>query len=161
MQCEDAVQRAHQNRVGFVFFAWRCKHHVHEVGGIAQIIAREVERQTVGVTVAHGGDGGDFGDEAVNGDFAVFRVGNFQAVLIESGQCADYADHHRHRVRIAAETAEEPCQLFVHHSVFGHGIDKLFFLCGIGQFAVNQQVAHFQIVAFFCQLFNGIAAIVQ
>ena len=88
-------------------------------------------------------------------------IGNFQAVLIESGQCADYAHHHRHWVCITAETTEKPCELLMHHGVMHHGVDKLLFLFGGRQLAVNQQVAGFQIIALFRQLLDRIAAIVQ
>ena len=161
MQNKDAVQRAHQHRVGFVFFARRGKHHVHEVGGVRQIIFRIIERQTVGITVAHGRNRRNFGNQAEFGNAAVIGIINIQAVLIKRSQCANHANHHGHRVGIATETAEEPSELLMHHGVAQHGFFKFGLLLGSRQFAVNQQIAGFQIVAVFSQLLNRIAAIVK
>lgn len=112
-------------------------------------------------SVENGSNGGDFGNQAVDGDLAVLGIGDFQAVLIEGGQGADYADHHCHGVGVAAETAEEPGELFVHHGMAGYGVDEGFFLFFGGELAVNQQIADFKVVAVFGKLLDGIAAIVE
>ena len=161
MKDKDAVERACQYGIVFVVFARRREHHMHEVFGIREVISRIIERQTVGIAVAHRRNGRDFGNQAVNRDFAVFGISDVQTVLIERGQSTDHTHHHRHRMRVAAETAEEPSKLFVYHGVVAHGTFKFRFLLGRRQFAVNQQVANFQIVGFFGKLFDGITTVIQ
>ena len=49
----------------------------------------------------------------------------------------------------------------MNHRVTGHDADKLLFLLGRRQFAVEQQVAGFEIVRVLGQLFYGITAMKQ
>ena len=159
VQDKNSVQCANQYRIWLVFFTWRCKHHVHKVCRVREVVLRIIERQAVGVAVTHRRNSRDFGNQAVNGDFAV--IGNFQAVLIEGGQSANHTNHHCHRMRIAAEAAEEPCQLFMYHSVVHDCINKLFLLLSIRQFAINQKVTGLQIITLFGKLLNRIPAIIE
>ncbi len=161
MQNKDAVQRPYQHRIRFVRLTRSGKHHVHEVGGVRQIVFGVVERQAVGIAVAHGRNGGDFGNHAGFGNAAVIRIADVQTVLVKRRQSTHHTHHHRHRVRIATETAEKPSELFVHHIVAQNGGFKLLFLLCIGQFAVEQQIAGFQIIAGFSQLLNRIATVIQ
>ena len=62
---------------------------------------------------------------------------------------------------ITAEAAEEIDHLFVQHGVICHQAFKLFELSCIWQVTVEQQKAHFQIVALRGQLINGIASMQQ
>ncbi len=119
---------------------------MQEVFCVTQVVARVHEGLAQGVLVAHGRDGGHLGDQAVRGDFTVLGIIDVQRVVVESGQGAHYTAHDGHRVGITAETVEEVANLLVHHGVVLHGADEVIALfCG-GQLAVQQGVAHFQIV---------------
>jgi hypothetical protein len=148
VQDQDAVQRAHQHVVDLVLFARVAEHHAHEVGAVRQVVARIHKRLADRILVRHRHQGRHLGDQADGRHFAVLRIVDVQRVVVERGQRADGADQHRHRVRVAAETAEEELHLLVHHGVLGHGGDELLFFCLVRQFAVQQQVAGFQEVAF-------------
>ena len=62
MQNKDAVERASQYWIRFVFFTWCRKHHVQEVFSIGKVIFWIIERQTVGITVTHCRNCRNFGD---------------------------------------------------------------------------------------------------
>ena len=62
---------------------------------------------------------------------------------------------------ITAEAAEEIDHLFVQHRVVCHQALKAFEFGCIWQVTVEQQIAHFQIMAFRGQLINGIPAMQQ
>jgi len=91
----------------------------------------------------------------------VLRVIDVQRVVIEGGQGTDHAAHDGHRVGIAAETVEEGLQLLMNHGVVLDGADELglFFLAR--QFAIEQQVAGFQVVRLLGELLDGVAAVQQ
>lgn len=91
----------------------------------------------------------------------MLRVIDVQGVVIERRQGADYATHHRHRVSVAAEAVEEGLQLLVNHGVVLDGADELGLLLGIRQFAVEQQVARFEVVGLFGELLDRVAAVQQ
>jgi hypothetical protein len=83
-------------------------------------------------------------------------------VVIEGRQRADHADHHRHRVRVAAEALVELHQLLMHHGVVLDRGRLELALLGLGrQFAVLQQVGDFEEVAVLRQLLDRVAAIQQ
>ena len=62
---------------------------------------------------------------------------------------------------VAAETLEEPGHLLVNHGVMDHAAVEVGLLRLGRQFAVEQQVAGFEEVAFFGQLLDRIAAVFQ
>jgi hypothetical protein len=64
-------------------------------------------------------------------------------------------------VRVAAEAAQEELHLLVDHGVVGHELGEVGLLLGIGQLAVQQQVAGVQEVAVGGQLLDGVAAVQQ
>ena len=134
---------------------------MQEIRGIIQIIARIDEWLTNRIFIGHCGNGRDFGNQTAAGDAALFFIVNISAVMIESRQRADHADHNGHRVRIAAETVEKTVHLFMQHGVLGNGCFKLFEFFGIRQFAVQQQIASFNKAAFIGQLFNRIPTVQQ
>ena len=82
-------------------------------------------------------------------------------VVIERRQGADHAAHDGHRMRVAAEAAEEADQLFMHHRVIGDVLDPIGLLLLVGQFAILQQIGDFEKIAFVRQLIDGIAAMQQ
>ena len=117
MQDEDAVHRPHQHVVGHVVLAGRGEHHAHEVAGVAELVARVHVGLAHAVLVGHGHQRGHLGDQPDGGDVAVARIVDVGAVVIEGRQRADQAGHHRHRVRVAAEAAQEELHLLVDHRV--------------------------------------------
>ena len=66
VQDEDPVERLGQGRVDLVGLARHREHHVQEVLGVAQVVARIDERLADRIFVAHRGDGRDLGDQPVS-----------------------------------------------------------------------------------------------
>ncbi|MNN15143.1 hypothetical protein D3C81_1282390 [compost metagenome] len=89
------------------------------------------------------------------------RIIDVHRVVVERAHGAHETRQHGHRVGIAAEAAQEELQLLVNHRVVHHAVDELFLLLGVGQFALQQQVAGFQVIALACELFDRIAAVQQ
>mgnify|MGYP003694788211 CR=1 FL=1 len=84
---------------------------------VGELVARIHERLPDRVLVAHRHQRRQLGDQADRRDLAVVRVGDVERIVIERRQRADHADQHRHRMRVAAEAAEELAHLLVHHRV--------------------------------------------
>jgi hypothetical protein len=161
VQREDDVQCTYQHRIRLVFFARGTEHHLHEVRGVIQIVARIHERLTHRVLIGHGDDGRHFGNDAVEGDATHFRLRVIFTMVVERRQRTDHADHDSHRMGVAAETVEETGDLIMNHGVV---LDILFegLLLGlVRQFAIFQQVGHFEEVALLCQLLDRVTAIQQ
>lgn len=87
-----------------IFLAGRGEHHVEKVFGVAQVVARCVERLADAVLVRHGGNGRYLGDQPHGADDAVFFFFDVHVVVIEGRQPAGHAAQHRHRVRVAAKS---------------------------------------------------------
>ena len=68
--------------------------------------------------------------------------------MVERRQRTGDTAHHRHRVRVTAERMEQTGNLLMDHGVTGHGGFEFIVLCLRWFFAVQQDVAHFQIVGF-------------
>ena len=119
------------------------------------------ERLTHAIFVGHGHQGGHLGDQADRRDFAVLWVVDVRAVVIESRQGANQARQHSHGVCVTAEATQEELHLLVDHGVVGHDVLELGFLCGVGQIALQQQIASFEVVTVGRELFDGIAAVQQ
>ena len=81
--------------------------------------------------------------------------------MIERGHRRDDARQHSHRVRINVEAVKESQQRFINHRMALNRLIELRELIGARQFAVNQQVGHFQEVTLLCQLLDRIAAMQQ
>lgn len=81
--------------------------------------------------------------------------------MVECRHGTDNTGHDGHRMSIAAEPAEEINHLFVKHGMICHQAFKLLELGRIGQVTVEQQEAHFQIMALRGELVDGIAAMQQ
>ena len=64
-------------------------------------------------------------------------------------------------MRVAAETAKQEADLFVHHRVIGDGVFERLHLAGGRKLTVKKQIANFEKGRFFGQLLNGITAIQQ
>ena len=161
MQHEDGIECMHQDGIRLIFLAGRTKHHIHEVGGITQIIARIHERLTDRVFISHRHNSRKLGDNAVEAKIAVLRVGKILGIVIEGRQRADHANHDRHRVRVAPKALIELGHLLMHHSVRLDDRNEIAFLFSVRQLAVFQQISHIKEVAVFGQLLDRIAAIEQ
>jgi hypothetical protein len=115
--------------------------------GVRQRVLRVDVGLADGVLVRHGHQRRHLGDQADRGDLAVLGIVDVRAVVIEGRQRADQAGHHRHRVRVAAEAAQEELHLLVDHRVVGHARDEVLLLLPVGQLSVQQQVAGLEVVA--------------
>ncbi|MNS78839.1 hypothetical protein D3C72_1124700 [compost metagenome] len=161
MEDEDPVHGLGEHRADRFDLARGVEHHVQEVFRVRQVVARVHHGLAHGVLVHHRRQGRHLGDQANRGDFAVLRVIDVQRVVVERRQGADHTAHDGHRVGVAAEAVEEGLQLLVNHGVVLHGADELGLLLGIRQFAVEQQVAGFEVVGLFGELLDRVAAVQQ
>ena len=119
---QNAVHGARQDRVDLVVLGRHRVHHVEEVLGVAEFVARIHERLADRVFVGPGGDRRQLGDQPEGADAAVLRVVDVETVVVERRHRADHAAHHRHRVRIAPEAVVERAQLLVQHGVAEHAL---------------------------------------
>jgi hypothetical protein len=92
---------------------------------VGQVVLRVDVGLADAVLVGHGHQRGHLGDQADRRDLAVLRVVDVGAVVIEGRQRAHQAGHHRHRVRVAAEAAQEELHLLVDHGVVGHELGEV------------------------------------
>ena len=138
VQNKNAIECAHHHIVNFVFFGRHREHHAHEIRRVGKVIAWIHHRLANGVFVGHRGQGRQLGDQTNRRNFALFGVVQIHRIRIERAHCAYQAGHDRHRMRVAAESAQEKLHLLVHHGVIRHAADEIFFLQLVGQFAVQQ-----------------------
>ena len=119
------------------------------------------ERLADRIFVGHRRERRHLRDHADRGDHALGRIVDVGGVVIEGRERADAADHHRHRVGVAAEALEEAAHLLVDHGVMGDAVVEVGLLRGGRQFAVEQQVAGLEEVAVLGEVLDRIAAIEQ
>ena len=144
VQDQDTVHGAGEHGIDVVWLGGHRVHHVEKVFRVAEIVTRIHERLAERIFVGPGGDGWHFGDQAEGADFAVLRIIDVQAVVIEGRERADDAANDGHRMRVAAEAVVELAQLFMDHGVEHDAAVKIDgFLFG-GQFTVQQQVGDFE-----------------
>ena len=86
------------------------------------------------------------------------RVRDVERVVIEGRQRPDHAAHHRHGMRVAPKSRVEAAKFLLHFAVALDVADEIVLLVGRGQFAVQQQVAQFQEIRLFGELFDGVSA---
>ena len=132
VQGENAVHGAGQHRIGLVLLARHRKAHAQEVRGVIELVVRIHERLADRIFVGHRRQRRHFGDHADRGDHPLRRIGDVGGVVIERRQRADRADHHRHRMGVAAEALEEAAHLLVHHRVMDHAVDEIRLLRAVG-----------------------------
>ena len=94
-------------------------------------------------------------------DLTMTRIADVDRVVIESRQGTDDTDHHRHGVGIVMETLEKAQQRIVDHRVVSDDLGEVFELNRRRQFAVQQQIGHFDKSRLFRQLLNRVTAIAQ
>ena len=118
MQDEDRVQRLGQHRIDLVLLGRDREAHAQEILGVAQLVRADTRR--AGRCEYLNAIAAMVGILAIRRWLAIsrcMRIVDVGGVVIEGRQRADHAAHHRHRVRVAAEAAEERGQLLVHHRV--------------------------------------------
>ena len=161
--CRMKMRSIARARVGLTLYllARHGEGHVQEIFGIAQRVLRIHEGLAERIFERHRRDRRHLGDQAVGRDHPLVRVVDVGRVVIEGRERADHAAQHRHRVRVAAEPAEEGRELLVHHRVMGDVVDELLLLLRGRQLAVEQQVGDLHEVALLGELLDRIAAIQQ
>ena len=159
VQDENLVHGLGQDRVRLVLLARNAKHHLQEVLGVREVIARINERLANGILVTPGGNGRHLCNQAMRGNFPLLLAGNVHLTVVEGGQSADHTTHDRHRVCITTETLEEVPHLVVEHGVVFDGVVELLVFLGAREFAVKEEVADFKVVRMFGQLLNRVAAV--
>jgi hypothetical protein len=145
----------------FVILARNRVAHPQEVCRIAEVVLGINEWLADGIFVGHGGERRQLRDHADRCDVALHGVGNIRGVVIKGRQRAHRADHHGHRMGVAAESLVEPAHLLVDHRVAGHEIVEVVLLSGGRKFAVKQEVTGFEEIAVLCKLLDRIPAIEQ
>jgi hypothetical protein len=161
VQDEDAVHGARQDRVHLIVLRRHREAHAQEVLRIALVVARIHERLTDRIFERARRDRGHLGDHPVRGDFALHRVMDVGAVVVEGRQRAHRAHHDRHRVGVAAEAREELVELLVQHGVVGDVALELLVFGRRRQLAVQQQVADLEEARLLGQLADRVAAVQQ
>ena len=161
VQDQDPVHRPGDDGIDLVVLARVRKHHVQEVFRKAQIVARIHEGLTLGILVRPCRDRRHLRDQPVRRHHALVRVRDVGAVVIEGGQRADHTAHDGHRMRVAPESPVEVVQLLVQHGVVGDVGHELALLPARRQFAVEQQVADLEEIAFLGQFPDGVSAVQQ
>ncbi len=148
VQDQNTVHGAFQHRVYFVLFARRGEHHAQEVTGVGEVVAWIHKRLADGVFVAHRRHGRHFGQQTERRNITVTWVIHVQRIVVERRQRTGNPAHDRHRVRVTTERMEQTGDLLMDHGVTGHGGFEFIVLRLRRFFAVQQDVAHFQIVGF-------------
>ncbi len=161
MQGEQLVQRVGLHLADLVILARRGEGHVQEIAGIAEIVAWIDEGLAQGILESPGGDGRHLGDQPVRGDHPVFRVIEVQVIVVEGGERADGGAHHCHRMRVAAEAAEENLHLLLEHGVVGNRILELLQFLGVRKISLEQKIGDLEEMRLLGKLLDGIASVLQ
>ncbi len=114
------------------------------------------------VLVRLSGQGGQLRDEAVDGaldvDVGAVRV---LAFGIERAQARNHGAQHAHRVRILRKRLKEALHVLVHQRVVADARFEVGKLLRVRQFAVDQEVGHFEERGVVRELFDAVAAVAQ
>ena len=159
VQDENAPHGPGHHRTDHIILARRGEHHVQEVLGIAQVVARIDKGLAQGKLIGHRRDGRHLGDQTVRRDHAVLGIRNIGAVMVEGRKRADHAAHDCHGMGIPAKSPEEVCELLVQHGVVGDVFLVFVLLVLGGQLSVQKQVADFHVFGVFRQFLDGITAV--
>src|SRR5262245_22617342 len=82
-------------------------------------------------------------------------------IMIKGRKSTDDPAEDRHRMRIAAEAAEEGRQLLVHHLVMRDVVNKLLLLLGSRQLPIEQEIRDFEEVALGGKLLDWVSPVEQ
>ena len=161
MQDQQQVKRPKADRVRAEIGHWVREHHVHEVLDIAERVVRVDERMADCILVALRRQRRHLGDDALGRQIPVSRVVEIHGFVIVRGQGAHDADHDGHRMGVVSITRIHVVQVLMDIAAELDGGLELLHL-GLGrQFAVEQQVADFEVVAVLGQLLDGVATMHQ
>ena len=95
VQDEDPIQRPGEHGIDLVLLTRHREHHVQEILGIVEMVARIDEGLPRRELVRRRGNGRDLGDQAVARDQPVVGVLDLEVFVVEGGERADHGDHHR------------------------------------------------------------------
>ena len=161
VQNEQHIQCTFQHGIRLILQLAGLEHHVEEVAGKTQIVIGIGIGQTNAMTIGEGGYRSDFGQQAINLFAARFSIKDIFRFGIKRRKRADGADENAHRVRVVMKAIQHLFDVFVDEGVM-RDIPRPIFQLRFGrQFAVQDQIGSFQIIAAFGELFNRIAAITQ
>ena len=161
MQDEQDRERPRQYRVGQILRLQHLPEHVHEVGGVTEVVVRINVGQPQAVPVGVRRNGRHLGDQPHDLVPPVFRVQYVPRLRIHRGERRHRADQHPHGVRVIPETFQELLRGLVDHGVMPHQADPVLQLGFTRQLAVQQKVSHLQKRALFRQFFDRIPAVPQ
>ncbi len=94
VQDEQQIQGLGGDRIDLVGLAGHREHHVQQVAGVVQVIARIHKWLPHGMLVGGGRDGRDLGDDAMRKDLPMARVMDVHRVVIERGKGGHDGRHH-------------------------------------------------------------------
>jgi len=161
MHEQEQVKRFDEIWVGDILFAWDREHHVEEVLAVVQRVVGIDKGLSKRLLVAVGCDCRELGDQTMDRYLDFFWVVGIQGVLIERRECADDARKNRHGVGVAWKSVVERTHVLMEHGVVRDVRSEFIELLWRGQFAVDQQVARFEEIAFFGELFDGVSTVAE
>ena len=161
VQDEQQVQRPHHFRVHLIGLGGEPERHPQEVLDQGQRVVRVEERLPDRLLVGVGGDGRQLGQQPDGGQFNLLVIERVERILVVGRQRVDRTGHHRHRMRVARKSVEEPLQVLVQQRVaLDLGGELVELLLG-RQFPVDQQIADFDEVRLLGELLDRIPAVAQ
>jgi hypothetical protein len=161
VQDEEQVERLRGNRRQFQRLRRHLEHHVQEARAVFKVVARVPHRPADRIAIAGGRNGGYLGDQADRCQATLLRILHVEVIVVEGRERTDHAGQHRHRMRVVPEAGQEALEGLVHHGVVRDLVLERFELRRVGQFAVHQQVGHFDEVRVLGKLFDRVAAVHQ
>src|ERR1700730_1937026 len=161
VQDEENVEGMFERGIGLITRARGAEEHVQEIAGIAEFVVGINEGHAERMAIGKRRNRGHFADEAVNLQFAGFRVENILGVGIKGGKRGYGGDHHAHGMGVVVKAVHKLLDDFVDEGVVTDAAGPIFQLRGGGKFAVEEEVGGFKVGAFFGEILDGIAAITE
>ena len=161
VQDEKKVQRACGDRMQLERLARHFLHHVQEARGVFEVVAGVADREANRVAITRRGNRRHLGNQAHRRQPALLRVLQVQRVVIETGQRAEHAGQHRHRVRVVAEALQELLEGLVQHRVVGDFVLEPGEPGLVRKLTVHQQVGNLEEAGLLGQLLDRVAAVQQ
>ena len=158
VQDEQQRQRLVEHRRGLVGLGRHREHHVQEVLGVGQVVARVDEGLADRLLVREGGDRRRLGEQADDVEVLLLLAA---ALRVVGRQRGDHRRQHRHRVRGRREAVEQLLHVLVQQRVAGELVLEALELGGRRQLAVDQQVADLGEGGVLGDLVDRVAAVAQ
>src|ERR1051326_5561026 len=111
--------------------------------------------------VAERGDGDHLRDEAVDLLLPALRVEDVLGLGVQRAEGGDRGDQLAHRMGVVAERVEEQLELLVDDRVVGDVVRPLLELPRVRELAVEEEVGDLEVSAFFGELLDRIAAVLE